>query len=273
MKFVRYGGFGFAPAILAVAVLTFGCSSGTTTTGPQGRTTPLTQEAADDIAQQFATTMAREGLPVGQVGGMSLSAIARGEMAGLQSSKTPTTANDRNFSWSFIVTFYDAADLVQETFDRETTARMTVSARARGSASSSRHQAFLGVARDLDVHGLLPEETTLEIDGTSADTADCSFESRNGSVSREYHLLADGSLTDVMKLKDESENPYPLSGVARWHVKADALKTTEEGTKEAHYEATVTITFNGTRHPSIEVNKTFSYTFDMETGELERMPS
>jgi hypothetical protein len=73
--------------------------------------------------------------------------------------------------------------------------------------------------------------------------------------------------------KDESEDPYPLSGAARWAVEVDASSRNAGGTDEAHYQATALITFNGTRYPTIEVSESFRYPMDLRTGEIQRLPA
>ena len=127
--------------------------------------------------------------------------------------------------------------------------------------------------RFLDVRGLLPSETELQVDGVANDTANAAFAALDGSASRRYDLLAAGSLEDLRQLKDSSQNPYPLSGVLLWQVTADAFEQTSEGTKEAHYEAKVKVTFNGTRYPTIEVEKSWRYQMDLETGEITPLPA
>jgi hypothetical protein len=92
-------------------------------------------------------------------------------------------------------------------------------------------------------------------------------------VSRQYDILANGTLEDLRQLKDSSVNPYPLSGVLRWQVKADATAQEPEGNKEAHYRAKVTVTFNGTRYPTIEVEEEWKYRMDLETGEISELPA
>jgi hypothetical protein len=107
------------------------------------------------------------------------------------------------------------------------------------------------------------------VNGAAHDTADCVFAAVDTLPAREYHVLADGTLTDMRTLKDTSVNPYPLSGTLRWQVQADAT----EGAQHAHYRATVLVTFNGTRYPTIQVDEHYDYTFDLETGEITRRPA
>src|SRR6185436_19394508 len=100
----------------------------------------------------------------------------------------------------------DAAGNVQLIYDPNTTARVVVRAKVHGTLSTAERQALIGVERLLDVQGLLPAETTIEIDGAARDTADCAFVSTDGIHSRRYHLLGAGDLTDIRQLKDGNVN-------------------------------------------------------------------
>ena len=271
MKSAAYRRIALSAALLVVSIAFVSCSKDITPNAP--RSTQITQQAADDVAHHFAATLARGGVPLDRVGTTSLEGMAHGGAFGLTPGKLQRLTDEAGLSWSLSVTFFDAAGGEQATYDPETTARMSVLARVRGSLSTAEQQATIGIRRALDVTGLLPTETTLEIDGSAADTADCAFDASDGSSSREYHLLSAGELTDVRQLKDQTVNSYPLSGTARWEVAIDARAESAEGTRTAHYDALVRVTFNGTRHPTIEVDEHYSYTFDLETGEVRRLPA
>jgi hypothetical protein len=262
--------------VLAIAASGCGRSAAPSNPTPSPAHSPMSQQAADDIASQFATMLsAQHGAPFSRLGPNELSTIARGRISPplLGRSGVASRMDEGNLSWSLTLTFYDAAGNVQPTYDPATTARLVAHAKVRGSLTTSEHQAFIGSDRLLDIAGLLPLESTLEIDGTARDTADASFAAADGSSSRTYHLLGSGDLTDIRKLKDESVNPYPLSGTAFWTLAVDATSQDAKGSSEAHYQATVQITFNGTRYPTIEVSESFRYRMDLETGQVERLPA
>lgn len=278
MNALRYRPLVLPLALLALAITASGCGKGAAPSAPTppAGSAPMSQQAADDIALQFATTMSRQqGVPFSRLGSTNLSAIAQARVSPplLGRSGALTRQDEGSLSWSLVLTFYDAAGNVQPTYDPVTTARLVVHAKVRGSLTTAEHQAFISSDRRLDVIGLLPMETTLEIDGTARDTADCSFAAADGSASRSYHLLGTGDLVDIRQLKDESVNPYPLSGTARWALVVDAMSQDASGTQEAHYQATVLVTFNGTRYPTIEVSESFRYRMDLETGTVERLPA
>jgi len=258
---------------LTSVALATGCGKKAAPNAPAPQS-QITQQAADDLAGQFALTLSRQnGIPLSRVGSTSLQDIARGRAPQtlLQGNGATKTSDEGSFSWSFSLHFFDADGNELPTFDPVTTAEVKVHAQAHGSFTSAERQATVGVERSLDVHGLLPDETTLTIDGAANDTSDCAFTASDGSASRSYHALGAGALTDVKQLKDDSVNPYPLSGTAHWEVTIDATSTDAEGTHEAHYHATVLVTFNGTKHPTIEISETYRYEMDLETGQVRRL--
>jgi len=261
--------------LIALVITASGCGKSAAPTVPSSSrpTTELTPQASDDIAKHFAVTLSSQGgLPLDRLGHTTVGAVAEGRFTGLEMGRE-NVSDDGEFSYSFTVTFFDRLGNEQHSYDPETTARMRIVARARGRVTSAEHRAQVGVDRLLDVGGLLPSETTLEVDGAAHDTADCTFEARDGSETRRYHLLSQGALTDVLKLKNEAVNPYPLSGNARWDVAVDAFARDESGTSEARFEATIVVTFNGTKHPNIEINKRWRYRMDLDTGEVVRQPA
>jgi hypothetical protein len=247
-----------------------GCGKDASPTAPSAPRAELTTEASDDLAKHFGATLAK--VPVGGLGTTTVNAIARGQVAGIVAGRE-NTSDEGEFSFFFRVRFFDGQGNEQPGFDAQTTARLHVETRARGRVVTAEQVAQVGLDRQFGVDRLLPSETTLEIDGAMHDTADCSFAASDGAEERRYHLLSGGTLTDVMKLKDERVNPYPLSGTARWDVVADAFVRNQQGTVEKHLEATVIVTFNGTRHPTIEINERWRYRMDLQTGEVVRQPA
>lgn len=265
---------GLSIAAGMLAVLTTGCGKDAAPTAATPRRSEMTSQAAKDIAAQFGSTLSRQnGLAFNRVGGTTLQAMARGQGAVASRTGEKVLTDEAEFSWSFSVTFFDADGRQQITFDPSTTARLAVLAKARGRVTTAEQQASIGTRRSLDVDGILPAETEIEIDGALNDTASCLFKARDGSLERRYFIVASGSLTDVRQLKDETVNPYPLSGTAKWQVTADAFERNSEGEASAHYEASVEVTFNGTEYPTITVDKRWRYSVDLETGAVTEIPS
>jgi hypothetical protein len=233
--------------------------------------TSVPPAVADDVARQFGAALSRQG-------GLALTDVGSTTIEELASTKAPSWAGktgpahvetEGSFTWSSAVTFYDAAGNLQQTFDPITTHRMNVHARAHGELIAAHHRAMVGTDRVLDVTGLLPADTELFLDGAVNDTADCAFESADGLQARHVRMEGDGALEDVRLLKDRRQNPYPLSGTARWHLRVDASAREGDDTDEAHYEVTVVVTFNGTAYPTIEVAERYRYRLNLETGEVE----
>jgi len=268
----------FSPLLFAVVSCAAAFAAGCGKDKPNSPAPPssqITRQAADDLAGQFAHTLSQGGVPLNQLGSTTLQDVSSGRAPAtmLPGAGATKTSDEGSFSWSFSLRFFDADGNEQPSFELGTTASIRVAARAHGSFSNAENQATIGVDRSLDVQGLLPEETTLTIDGAVSDTADCAYHDSDSSESRAYHFLGIGALTDVKQLKDKSANPYPLSGTANWDVTVDATATDENGPHEAHYHATVQVTFNGTKHPTIEISETYRYEMDLDTGTVRPIPA
>ena len=263
---------GLAVAVLAASISACGRKDIPTSSQPNDHDA-LTAQASKDIAAHLAASLSRQkGVPIDRLGGTSLQVVADAARTSRQ-LRSGAVTDEGGFSWSLSIAFFDADGNQQGGYIHGETSRLTADARARGHLTTAEHQASIGVRRFLDVRGLLPSEAELHVDGATNDTANATFAALDGSASRRYDLLAAGSLEEVRQLKDASQNPYPLSGVLRWQVAADAFEQTPEGTKEAHYDAQVKVTFNGTRYPTIEVAESWRYRMDLETGEITELPA
>src|SRR6185503_1740601 len=124
MKRSRFSPLLLAVVGLAVAAWVAGCSKKSAPTAP-APSSQITQQAADDLAGQFALTLSRQnGVPLSQVGGTSLQDLARGRApaARLLGNGTQQVADEGSFSWSFSLRFFDADGNEQFAFDPATTA-------------------------------------------------------------------------------------------------------------------------------------------------------
>ena len=268
--------YAIALLLLAVALATSGCGKGSSPTSPAHSlqsSTPMTAAVAEDIAAQFGKSIARQGgAPPTRIGTTSFQAIAADQAPMIQGARPLNALDDANFSWSFTVHFFDASGNEQTTFIRGETAKLSAAVQAHGELTTARFHSDFGTLRTLDVAGLLPADSTIEIDGALHDTANAVF-TPTDTTGCEYHVLATGALVDVIQDKDQSRHPFPLSGTATWMATVDRIVRTSEGTKSSHFEVTVVVTFNGTRHPDISVNKTFHFQTDLETGQVMRRPT
>jgi hypothetical protein len=277
MNTLRHNRFALPASLLVLALVAPGCGKDATpATAPKAPASPapLTAQSAGDLARIVGASLAGQGsVPFTRLGNSALSAAARGEAPELKTSRTGSLQDEGGSSWWFSVSWFDAAGNEQARFDSATTARMRALVRARGNLDAAGFHAAFGTARELDVTGLLPAETTIEIDGATDDTSRCSLASDDGTQLRRYDVVSDGRLVDVRQLKDETVNPYPLSGRAEWQVTAEALAVDGENRVEVRYQARVVITFNGTAHPTVVIDGTYRYRLNLDTGAIEPLPA
>jgi hypothetical protein len=233
----------------------------------------VTPQVAEDLAQHAAGMLARGGVPLDRVAGQTVGEVAQNAAREPGRFGAQQEIDEGGFSWSFSIMWFDADNRTQENYVHGATARARIEARARGSVTTARHHASVGIARELDIGGLLPDSVMVVLNGAAHDTASCDFESGDGLRARRYDLLGAGAFEAVRTMKDPAVNPYPLSGVLTWNVVADALERDEQGERTAHYQARVVVTFNGTRHPIIEVEKKWRYSLDLDTGAITVVPS
>ncbi len=261
-----------ALAACALLVTLAGCGTNSPTQPIGG---PAAQQDADDAAQQVAMSMAQDngGSPAGQ-GAPSTS--LRSNPGPMSMRPGFATASDTTFStghvtWTIHRTFYDAQGGQQSSYDPNTTVRMIATSRGVGSIETPSDTASFGSAGNLDVRGLSSAQDTLLTNGARNDTLQCSFTSpfRPGKVYT--YAEAAGALTDVAQVKPVSSNPWPLSGTATWALKVDRLRTGDRGTVTRHFETLVTVTFNGTRYPNVQVTGGYRYAFDLKTGAIQRV--
>ena len=101
----------------------------------------MSQQAADDLALHFASTLSKGGVPLNQAGATTLEALALGR-ASMPRAGLPLSATDEvGFSWSLSVRFFDDDGEEQPLFVPGFTARMSLVGRARGSVTTARHRA------------------------------------------------------------------------------------------------------------------------------------
>ena len=75
----------------------------------------------------------------------------------------------------------------------------------------------------------------------------------------------------VRRLKNAGPtNGWPLSGTVTYVVSADRLRSNNRADVEAHFDATVVVTFDGTSQPLIVVNGAWRYRWNMVTGAITR---
>ncbi|HTR96827.1 MAG TPA: hypothetical protein VMH61_02905 [Candidatus Acidoferrales bacterium] len=250
-------------SLLALAALAAvaGCSKSTSTVTP---TANLSQTDSDDIAQQVGADVA--GQSNAAVGASS----ARPSFSSPQGASAQAVLGDTTFTaggitWTLSRTWYDAGGNAQAGYNPVTTVRMIASARGTGAVSGTSFSASFGGYGLLDVNGVAAAQDTLLTQATHADTLQSAFTSLSG-VSRQFYCQQSSNWVDVRQLKPVSSNPWPLSGTATFQVDADRLRSSNRGDVEAHLAATVVVTFNGTRYPTVSVDGKYRYQLDLMTG-------
>jgi hypothetical protein len=133
---------------------------------------------------------------------------------------------------------------------------------------TARDTATIGHHAQLVVTGIQVAVDTLTFNGTANDTLTNSFRSYDGTVSRHFHWLSQLAIASVKWAKGA---PYAASGTATFTVSADRSRDAGGGGVEAHWDAVVVVTFNGTATPEIVVNGTWHYQWNMVTGEVTRI--
>ncbi len=257
-------------ALLAAVSFVAGCGKSTTPVASQQppATSAVTQTAADDIAAQVGVTLARD---FGQGRG-AITSLSRPAPGGaLAATQVVTDSSSGSLSYTVVVTFYDANGNEQETYDPETTVRLAMERRVRGTLDSPELEVRMGGRATLDIHGIGFHQDRLTTNGSSKDTLDSRFAARNGHASSTYHLSSQGALLEVVQLKPTEQHPWPLSGMLTMDVLADRLDVSDAGRVEARYESHLKVTFNGTAYPEIEFEEGWRYRVDLRTGEVERV--
>ncbi len=256
---------------LAAAGWLAGCSDDSSPTGPAAA---LTQDDADGVAQQVAATLAADnGGTMALLAGSLPAGAKSGGGAAVAGADAETTFTLGGLTYTLTRTFYDAGGDEMAAFDPLLTARMVTAARAAGSIATDRFSATLGHASLLDVTGVSARRDTLRFNGAAHDTCLSSFTSLDGIRTRHFFLASSGVLEDVLLAKPVGAGSWPLSGTATWSVVADRLRSNDRLDVAAHLEATVVVTFNGTREARIEVDGHWTYRADLKTGALIRNPA
>ncbi len=257
-----------AAALAALAALPAGC--GKSPTSPSGG---MTQTTADDMATQVGSGMATDDggvLSTVWVAGSGSSAFAPQGGLSTMATAAETTFTVGGITYTLSRTFYDAGDNVMAGFDPILTARVHATSRATGAIATQRFTATVGRSGWLDVRGVSALAETLAVDGASYDTCQSSFRSLDGLRTRYFYMVASCSLAALRWLKPPANAPWPLSGTATWTIRADRLRSNNRADIEAHFEAVVVVTFNGTQYADLEVTGGWRYRLDLKTGAVTR---
>jgi hypothetical protein len=252
-----------AAALLAIALMANGCGKSTSPTNVGA----LTQDDADDMAVQGAAAMNQVSLDAdGAVGSLGASAylVAR---PGTLAAMAETTFTRGNLTIQASRNLYAAGDVPLDHYD-PTAVKLVWTSRIFGTIETPHDSATVGHAATLEVRGIQPTDSAFVLNGVAADTLMNRFQSYDGMRWRYCYWKSALTIADVIS-RHGSSGP-PLSGTVTFVVQADRLRSNNRTDLEAHLEATIVVTFNGTTTPTITVNERHRYHWFMPTGLVVR---
>ncbi len=257
----------FAIGLAALGLGLGGCGKSSDVTGV-GK---AAQQTADDIAVEVgAATGVDPGGMMTEIEGTSAAVPSALAPVGLESVMAADTTFTRGpFTIALERTFYDVDDNVLQAWDPSAT-RAVVSSWVRGAITGARYQATVGRSGTLDVNGLAAALDTLVFDGTAIDTTDARYTSLDGSRTVDVHVQATRLLVGVRTLKNRDVNPWPLTGTATWRLSVDKFAEGPRGGLEAHYDAVVVASFDGTSTADVVVSGRYRYRLNLQTGAVAR---
>lgn len=259
-------------AVLMVSIAAAGCGRSASTVAPAPSSpapSPLTQAAADDIAQQLATGLVRDfGGGSGAIATSLRPSLRPGTLA---ATRAGTDSSSGSLSFRITVTYFDGQGQKQDAYDPETSVRMIVDRTVTGDLRTPQLQANVASHAVLDILGIGAAQDRLTLNGTGDDTLDSRFTARYVNAQRHLTMEANADIADVVQLKPTDQHPWPQSGVITYDVAADRFDISDAGTVEAHYEAHAKITFNGTEFPEIEFSEGWRYRVNLVTGQIDRI--
>jgi hypothetical protein len=229
------------------------------------------QQTADDIALLVGASASADG------GGMMTElegTSAAVPMAAQPATIDGVTAAETTFvRGPFTITldraFHDIDGNALQQWD-PSAVRAVINSWVRGAVTGVRYQATVGRTGVLNVNGLAAAVDTLVFDGTATDTTDARFTSLDGLRTVDLHVLATRVLAGVRAHKNRALNPWPLGGTATWTLSVDKYANGPRGGIEAHYQAVVVVTFDGTQAADVSVNGRYHYRMNLQTGDVNR---
>jgi hypothetical protein len=257
----------FRPATLLLLLpLLAGCGSKVMAPG-----SGMTSQTADDLAIQTATSLTLVGTDVEY----AIASTPQSSQARAREVRPARAAWDTSFTWYGITyqasrTFYDALGTELPGYG-PLAVRMRWTSRAWGSYEGPRDTATVGHDALLDFRGIEFAQDTVRIDGIGRDTLENRFRSLDGLRIRYFYWESSTTVDAVRILKSTlGSGGWPISGTITYGVSADRLRSNSRTDVEAHLDATVVVTFNGTVQPEIVINGTWRYRWNMQTGAVTR---
>ena len=254
-------------AVAALALIAAGCNS--TPTEVAVAPSALSQQQANDLASQLGSNLKTDsGVAMLEMNAAASSATsAAAGVFGTSAAQGDTSFTAGGVSFFFSIAFFNAAGDELPGYD-PTAVRIRITTIASGSVSEPGVSATVGHAAVLDITGIEPENEALTFNGTADDTLNASFTSPSeGDALTDFSWTSAVSYVDVVKLKDDSINPYPLSGVLNFAIHAIAAGVSQGNPVTIEYNATAKVTFNGTAFPTVVIDGTYTYQLNLDTGE------
>ena len=263
---------GFAGA-LALA----GCSGNGSPLSPNLVTS---QADADDVALQAGIAFdnlgaivnagVSSGAPSGPVS-LRAGGYAPQSTGGGFATLTDTTFSRGDITFQLSRRWFSVTH-VEQTVPDGTTDSVVVTSRVFGtdstSLTSARYQVTIGHAGQLRAGGLIALRPVATLEGAWTDTLDSRFRALASAERRTFYARSLGVANGIRVPKTGSG--YPTAGTIVWTIHAQRTRNGDRADVEKRLDAVVTLTFNGTRYPTVIVNGTWSYQLDLETGAVVR---
>ncbi|MGH7724369.1 MAG: hypothetical protein ACREOU_02975 [Candidatus Eiseniibacteriota bacterium] len=261
-------------ALTVLAISFTGCSDDEGPTGPGG----FTADDADDVAVQASMSLgvigalvegsasgAGGGAPAGSAMG-TMRLFNAGPGLGVQ---TDTTFYAGDVTITLSRTWYSLTG-DEQTVPDATTDSVHSTSRVTGDAETPRYTVTIGHAGELGIGGLNPVRSDIWINGSCHDTLTSHFTALTRPVERWFLCRTSSVIDDVRWMKPNGSPTYPESGTITMTLFAARHRDGDRLDVDRTVEATVVVTFNGTRYPDVTVNATWHYVWDLDNGTIVR---
>jgi hypothetical protein len=269
MQRIRLAAAGGLLVLVAACSSSMNDTTGTTTLGTDaGITADMASVAADGFSEDVDVMAGMDG-GIGNLGA-SLMAGAnemgqggwRPGVSGCSFASGKFTCPDtlkNGLNVARTITFQDSSGTAETAYDSLLTASIHVLADISGDRTNGPWTATVARHRDFTFTGLLGTETSRTVNGTGSETVTRSRLTRNDST-RTYNITASSTVSGVtLPVKSNGANGYPTGGTITRTMTATIVTGPDSGRTVTR---TVTITFDGTDHPSGQINGN-GFTFDL----------
>lgn len=249
-------------AALTVLGLAAGCSDDATSPAT------LTQDEADDLATQVASTLALDNGGTLAV----LPTLDIGETTVAKTAPPPTDGETTigGFTYHYQIRFFNAAGDTMASYDPLLTVRLQSQLRAAGEITTVRYQAQVQHRSQFELQGVNTLADSLKFNGTCSDTCQSSFTALMYQYQRHFRLESQAQVQNVAYLKPVESGELPCSGVMTWEMTASRYMDAARTQLAAQLRATVTVRFAGGDTAELEVEGGWTYQLNLRTGVIVR---